>query len=326
MRAIACLLGLLLAVPGWADALFNEQGYRIANYRRATPDTAPAGQLITTAQLQRLIETESPLLIDVQAVSVRPESAEFGFAWLPSKARYHIPGSVWLPNVGYGELEPLMQDYLANNLERLTAGDKNRPLVIYCVLDCWMSWNTVRRTAALGYSNLYWYPEGSDGWEQAGLELAEGKPEPLQVRQFFSSEHDLDLALLLQQARESGRDLLLFHETEHCPFCTRMRRTVLRDADVITRLDQDFIAVAIDIEADRTMRDEHAESVSERDFARRGQRIVRTPTLVFYDADFAMLHRHSGLVATPTEMIRLLDFVAERAYQDGAWKSYRNKR
>ena len=326
MRGTAFLLALLLASAVLADGLFNEQGYRSENYRRATPEQAPAGQIVTTGQLKQMIDTGSPVLIDVQAVSVRPETADFDFAWLPSTTRYHIPGSTWLPNVGYGELEPRMLAYLRDNLERLTLGDKSRPVVIYCVVDCWMSWNAVRRAAALGYRNLYWYPQGTDGWQEAGLPTVAAEPYPLRPRQFFRDSASLDLPRLLQEAGASERDLLIFFGSEHCPFCRRMHAGVLVDPEVIDQLEQGFIAIAVDIESSDGMVDALGRAITQREFSQQTGRIVRTPTLVFYDADFNMLHRHSGLVATRGEMLRLLDFVRLRAYENESWKTYRSGR
>jgi PQQ-dependent catabolism-associated CXXCW motif protein len=169
----------LAAAPAADRRDFSPDGYRIAHYRRPLPKRPPAGRRIDTAGLEALIRHGHPVLIDVLAITLRPESAEFGIAWLPAHTRYHLPGSVWLPNVGYGNLKPRMQAYLADNLHRLTGGDRSRALVFYCVVDCWMSWNAVKRAAALGYRNLYWYPEGSDGWEAAGLPLERGEPVPL---------------------------------------------------------------------------------------------------------------------------------------------------
>jgi PQQ-dependent catabolism-associated CXXCW motif protein len=84
-----------------------------------------------------------------------------------------------LPNVGYGRLEPPVLAYFKDNLERLSGGDKAKPIVFYCIVDCWMSWNAIKRAAASGYSNLYWYPEGTDGWQEAGFPLSVCEPEPL---------------------------------------------------------------------------------------------------------------------------------------------------
>jgi rhodanese-related sulfurtransferase len=41
-----------------------------------------------------------------------------------------------------------------------------------------MSWNAAKRAVAWGYNGVAWYPEGTDGWQEVGLPLVEGKPAP----------------------------------------------------------------------------------------------------------------------------------------------------
>ncbi len=323
---VLCMICISLTIQ--AEALFNEQGYRIENYRRATPDTAPAGAILNTDQLKQLIDTTSPVLVDVQAITVRPESREFGIAWLPNKERWHIAGSTWLPNVGYGVLNLQMQTYFRSNLHRLTRGDKQQAIVFYCVVDCWMSWNAVRRASALGYKNLYWYPLGTDGWEQAGLGLVEGTPYPLDPDQqgddgFFTQYERLDLKQIAQQAKSSKRDILLFFETEHCPFCARMRKVVLDEVEVIKVLQADFIAFTVNIESDELMIDELGEAVKISHFSSKKHHIMRTPTMMFFDPEFNLLHKHSGLIATGNNMKKLLEFVNTGKYDTHSWREYK---
>jgi hypothetical protein len=78
-----------------------------------------------------------------------------------------FPGSLWLPDTGYGELAPVMLDYFRCGLDKALAG-RQIPLVFYCLKDCWMSWNAAKRALSLGYAHVAWYPEGSDGWAAAG--------------------------------------------------------------------------------------------------------------------------------------------------------------
>ncbi|MCP3672259.1 MAG: thioredoxin fold domain-containing protein [Gammaproteobacteria bacterium] len=331
MRALIlmlCMLGLTAAAP--AEQLFDEHGYRIKNYRRATPDATPAGTLLTTDQLKRLVDSSAPILIDVQAITVRPETREFGIAWLPDKTRWHIADSTWLPNVGYGELDPQMHSYFEDNLQRLTGGDKQKAVVFYCIVDCWMSWNAVRRAAGWGYGNIYWYPEGTDGWEQAGFRLVQGTPYPLESMQspdddFFTSYDLLDLRQIARQARASSRDILLVFETDHCPFCARMRRTVLKDVDVIDALQSHFIALSVNIESDQRMYDQAGHPVKISHFSQKQHRVVLTPTLLFFDPDFNLLHKHSGLIATNHHIRKLFDYVNTRAYDRLSWKQYREQ-
>jgi PQQ-dependent catabolism-associated CXXCW motif protein len=70
-----------------------------------------------------------------------------------------------------------MADYFARGLEKATHGDRARLLVIYCLADCWMSWNAAKRALSLGYANVAWYREGTDGWAAALLPLADATPD-----------------------------------------------------------------------------------------------------------------------------------------------------
>jgi PQQ-dependent catabolism-associated CXXCW motif protein len=71
-----------------------------------------------------------------------------------------------------------MEAWLRTSLERITGGDRAKLLVIYCLRDCWMSWNAAKRAMALGYANVAWYPDGNDGWVAEELPLEEGRPYP----------------------------------------------------------------------------------------------------------------------------------------------------
>jgi PQQ-dependent catabolism-associated CXXCW motif protein len=83
-----------------------------------------------------------------------------------------------LPDTGYGRLAPATEDYFQRGLARASNSNKAALLVIYCLADCWMSWNAAKRALGFGYSNVAWYPHGSDGWEHDNLPLAEAQPEP----------------------------------------------------------------------------------------------------------------------------------------------------
>lgn len=177
-RFLACLTCLVLALPVIADdgadtALFSSDGYRQTRYRSPTPAQVEPARTLDTEQLQaQLAAHPDTLLIDVYR---RP--------WLHGRfveeePHANLPGSLWLANTGDGHLSPQWQAYFSRNLNEATGGQPDRPLVFYCRSDCWLSWNAVKRAAALGYNNLYWYRDGIDAWEQAGLPLTPARPQP----------------------------------------------------------------------------------------------------------------------------------------------------
>jgi PQQ-dependent catabolism-associated CXXCW motif protein len=110
---------------------------------------------------------------------VRTGETDFTGRWTVPEPRLNIPGSVWLPNIGQGVLDAEMTAYFRENLERLTGGDRQRPVVFYCFVDCWMSWNAAKRALEFGYNRIIWYPDGTDGWKEIDGPMRQSIPVPL---------------------------------------------------------------------------------------------------------------------------------------------------
>jgi PQQ-dependent catabolism-associated CXXCW motif protein len=106
------------------------------------------------------------ILIDVLPAPRKPPDWPEGKIWRQPEHQ-NLPGTAWLPNVGYGELSAEFAEWFESELDRLTEGDKTRPIVFYCEAGCWMSWNAAKRALELGYTDVIWFP-GHDGWAAAG--------------------------------------------------------------------------------------------------------------------------------------------------------------
>lgn len=150
-------------------------GYRMADYRAPTPSTLAGARVITTAQARALWKSGDAGFVDVLAHAPKPANLPAGTLWL-DKPRMDIPGSMWLPDTGYGKLAASTETYLREGLKSVTKGDRTKLIVIYCLADCWMSWNAAKRALAMGYTKVAWYPAGTDGWRAAGLPLQEATP------------------------------------------------------------------------------------------------------------------------------------------------------
>jgi len=179
-RFLGVILGLLALGGASAqgdDAPAEPDSYRLDDYRAPTPATLKGARVITTPQAEEIWKSEAAIFIDVMPRAPRPANLPAGTLWR-EKPRRAIPGSHWFPDTGYGELAGATETYLRSGLQRVTDGNPAKPLVIYCLRDCWMSWNAAKRALAMGHSNVIWYPEGTDGWEESGLPLQEIQPEP----------------------------------------------------------------------------------------------------------------------------------------------------
>ncbi len=171
LTALAIALGGPVAAQ---EPLFNTEGYRQAHYRSPTPEQVDGAITLDTAGLQDLLARQPhSVLIDTYR-----RQWLFG-RFIPDEEHRNLPGSVWLANTGDGLLLAPWKDYFETQLQRLSQGRHDWPLVFYCRSDCWLGWNAARRAHALGYTQLYWYRDGIDAWEQAGLPLELAEPEPL---------------------------------------------------------------------------------------------------------------------------------------------------
>ncbi|MBB4003365.1 PQQ-dependent catabolism-associated CXXCW motif protein [Aurantimonas endophytica] len=145
-------------------------------YRAPVPSSLSGGTVVDTPAAKALHD-RGIAFVDVLPRPPRPQNLPEGTIWHP-KERTNIPGSLWLVDTGYGALAPVMEAYFMQGLAKATGGDKAAPVVIYCQRDCWMSWNAARRAIAAGYSAIHWYPDGTEGWAEAGLPLVAAEPEP----------------------------------------------------------------------------------------------------------------------------------------------------
>ena len=179
-RFALCALVALLWVPMSASGQDQSEpgGYRTEDYRAPTPVTLKGARVVTTAEAEQIWKAGGTIFVDVLAHASRPANLPPGTIWR-ERPHQNIPGSIWLPDTGYGALAPATENYLRSNLARVTQGDQSKTLLIYCLRNCWMSWNAAKRIVAMGYANVIWYPDGTDGWAEARLPLRESIPEPL---------------------------------------------------------------------------------------------------------------------------------------------------
>ncbi len=166
---VVCLLLLAAAAPPEPDS------YRTGEYRAPTPLTLKGARVLSTAEARELWRGKAAAFIDVLPQPPRPANLPPGTIW-QEKPRYDIPGSLWLPDTGYGELAPVMLDYFKRGLAIATQNNPKATLVFYCQAECWMSWNAAKRALELGYTHVDWYRDGTTGWEKAGLPLERRQP------------------------------------------------------------------------------------------------------------------------------------------------------
>src|SRR3954453_24017646 len=180
MRRLAGAVIAALAAVALAHAqagVAEPEEYRTENYRAPVPATLSNARVLTTAEAEAIWRARTGIFVDVLPRPPKPSNLPEGTVWR-DKPRFNIPGSIWLRDTGYGKLAAPTEGYLRRGIERAAGSNKAALLVLYCQENCWMSWNAAKRVLSYGYSNVAWYPDGTEGWERAGLPVAESQPEP----------------------------------------------------------------------------------------------------------------------------------------------------
>lgn len=143
-------------------------GYRTGALRAPTPATLSGARVLDLAGLEAMLaagRAPVPVLIDVGPADIKPANFPASSLWIPTHRS--IPGAVWLPGAGLGDLAPDREALLLDLVASLTGGDRDAPIVVFCKPDCWASWNLGRRLVLAGYGGVAWFPGGVDAWQEA---------------------------------------------------------------------------------------------------------------------------------------------------------------
>jgi PQQ-dependent catabolism-associated CXXCW motif protein len=147
--------------------------YRMSDFRAPVPATLSGAKVLSSDEAADLWNGKGgAIFIDVYPQAPKPANLPAGTFWR-DPAHRSIEGAHWLPNVGYGALSPSIDEYFRTRLERLTGGKKDAALVFFCLRNCWMSWNAAKRAVEAHYTNVMWFRDGTDGWQELGYPLVD---------------------------------------------------------------------------------------------------------------------------------------------------------
>lgn len=168
---------LLALVPSSDAALFDPAtGYRVATYRGVVPAPPPGVPRLSDAEAAEAHDAGNTLFIDVTPARGAIRDPASG-TWRLAEPHETIVGAHWFPEAGRGSPDPAIDRWFAQGMARLAQGSRRRPIVAFCLADCWMSWNASWKLRRLGYRHVAWYANGIDGWREAGRALSPAMPE-----------------------------------------------------------------------------------------------------------------------------------------------------
>jgi thioredoxin-related protein len=125
---------------------------------------------------------------------------------------------------------------------------------------------------------------------------------------------------------EDKKALLIFFEMDECPFCHRMKQTVLNQPEVQAYYREHFRILSVDVGGDVEVVSFKGETMRQADFAFRENRVRATPVFQFYDHEGAPIARFTGATSGVEEFLWLGEFVADGHYKETNFNRYKRDR
>lgn len=127
----------------------------------------------------------------------------------------------------------------------------------------------------------------------------------------------------LAAAKQQGKKgIMFFFELDDCPWCARMKATILNQSDVQDFYHKHFLIFPIDVAGDVLMTDFKGREIAEKAYALEN-RVRATPVIMFFDLDGKPVARHTGVTKNKEEFLLLARYVIEGAYKEMPFERYK---
>lgn len=145
------------------------------------------------------------------------------------------------------------------------------------------------------------------------------------VHQYFFDAKLGDFKSELETAKKEGKKgVLLMYELDDCPFCYRMKQTILNQSEVQDYYRKHFLIYPIDLKGDVALVDFKGRETTEKKFGIE-QRIYGTPVFDFFDLEGNQIVRFPGAAKDVNEFMLLGRYVVEGAYKTMPFAKYKRQ-
>lgn len=138
---------------------------------------------------------------------------------------------------------------------------------------------------------------------------------------FNNLEEELELAV-----EENKSGVFIMFVDKDCPWCLKMKLTIMNRADVQAYYRKHFRLLTIDVSGDNMMTDFAGNELLEKEFAFKQHRVRATPVFMFFDTSGNMSMRYTGITLNAAEFIWLAEYVVSGEYKNTNFTRYKQKR
>jgi len=129
----------------------------------------------------------------------------------------------------------------------------------------------------------------------------------------------------LATAKTEGKTgIMIMFEQVDCPFCFRMKNTILNQSEVQDYYHRNFLIFAVDIRGSLPMEDFKGNETTEKAFSIE-HRVYGTPVFDFFDLEGKLITRFPGTAKDENEFLMLGKCAAEGACKTMSFNAYKRQ-
>lgn len=132
----------------------------------------------------------------------------------------------------------------------------------------------------------------------------------------------------LEAAKEQGKKgVMIFFQMKDCPFCHRMKNTVLNQPEVQDYYRQHFISFDVDIEGTVEVTDFRGNTMTMKEFfAQSARNRNATPVFAFFDLNGDLVVRYTGATSGIQEFLWLGEYASQGKYKETTFTRYKREK
>jgi len=143
---------------------------------------------------------------------------------------------------------------------------------------------------------------------------------------YFFDQFLGDLTEEIDIAKELDKKfILIMFESEECPFCKRMKKTVLNQVNVQEYFRSNFHILLVDIDGDVEITDFKGDATTMKDFSFDQLRVRATPVFAFFDLEGRVIKRgrYTGATTGVEEFMQYGQFMTNDIYKKMSFTRYK---
>lgn len=179
--------------------------------------------------------------------------------------------------------------------------------------------HSMRRIAGLFLFLLVWIPRMA-----LSVEDSTATRDP---SEYFFDQSFGNLREELQTARKEGKlGLFIMFDQVDCPWCAKMKATVLNQIPIQDYYRMHFRVLDVDIRGSTPIIDFVGREMTQEEFAFKVYHVRATPVFMFFDTDGKPLQRYTGATRNAQEFLWLAEFIVSGEYKTKNFTIYKRER